>query len=371
MLDRHYHGKRVFITGHTGFKGAWLTEWLLMLGARVHGYALQPPTDPSLFEQLDLAGRMEHQIADIRDADELAKAVREFRPHFVFHLAAQSLVRLSYERPLETYAVNVMGTANLLDALRPADWPCAVVVVTSDKCYENKEWVYGYRETDPMGGHDPYSSSKGAAELVVASYRNSFFKSHPVKIASARAGNVIGGGDWARDRIVPDCIRALQRGEAIPVRNKVSTRPWQHVLEPLSGYLWLGARLAAGDVSLHGDSFNFGPRAEVDETVIRLIDALRRHWPEAVAPEVHASPPGLHEAGLLRLDCTKAEKNLAWRATLEFDETARFTAAWFRAYAADPAAARRTTQAQIEEYVSLAQQRGLAWANPAKEKTGR
>jgi CDP-glucose 4,6-dehydratase len=240
-----YKGKRVLITGHTGFKGAWLAEWLVALGAEVTGFALPPPSTPSLFDQLGLKTRLRHLEGDVRDLPAVRAALAASQPDFVFHLAAQPLVRLSYSQPVETYATNIMGTVNVLEAVRLAGLPCVVVAITTDKCYENKEWVHSYREEDPMGGYDPYSSSKGAAELVIASYRRSYFSApnSPVKLASARAGNVIGGGDWALDRIVPDCIRALASGTPIPVRNKIATRPWQHVLEPLSGYLWLGACL--------------------------------------------------------------------------------------------------------------------------------
>jgi CDP-glucose 4,6-dehydratase len=384
LFNGAYAGRRVLVTGATGFKGSWLCAWLRAMGATVRGISIDLPGTPAHFTAIGLDRDIEDIRADVRDAAATRRLITEFQPEFVFHLAAQALVRRSYADPITTFATNVLGPVHVLDAVRNSASVKAVVIITSDKCYENIEQSAGYHEDDRVGGKDPYSASKGAAEIVFSSYARSFFGApnrrlgeqpaagqRPPFLASARAGNVIGGGDWAEDRIVPDCVRAWLGGRPPVIRSPQATRPWQHVLEPLSGYLWLGARLAAGEVALHGDSFNFGPRAEVDETVIRLIDALRRHWPEAVAPEVHAPPPGLHEAGLLRLDCTKAEKILAWRATLEFAETARFTAAWFRAYAADPAAARRTTQAQIEEYVSLAQQRGLAWASPAKETTGR
>ncbi|MCX6952807.1 MAG: CDP-glucose 4,6-dehydratase, partial [Verrucomicrobia bacterium] len=246
----NYRGKRVLVTGHTGFKGSWLCEWLLALGADVTGFALDPNTTPALFNQLVLANRLKDVRGDVRDLAAVGAVVQRTQPDFIFHLAAQPLVRLSYDQPVETYATNVMGTVHVLEAARQLKSRCTVVAITTDKCYENREWVHSYREEDPMGGYDPYSSSKGAAELVVAAYRRSYFSSPGslVRLASARAGNVIGGGDWALDRIVPDCIRALQDGRAIPVRNRVATRPWQHVLEPLSGYLWLGAKLAAGEV---------------------------------------------------------------------------------------------------------------------------
>ena len=245
MFNQAFKGKRVWLSGHTGFKGAWLAEWLLALGAQVRGYALPPDQSQPLFGGLALGPRLESELADIRDVAAVRRSITDFQPDFVFHLAAQPLVRLSYEIPAETMATNVMGTVHVLEALRELRKPCAAVMVTSDKCYENREWVYGYREEDPMGGHDPYSASKGTAELAINSYRRSFFQEHPTKIASARAGNVIGGGDWAVDRIVPDCMRALERNQVIGVRNPKATRPWQHVLEPLSGYLWLGACLIA------------------------------------------------------------------------------------------------------------------------------
>lgn len=246
-----YRGKHVLVTGHTGFKGSWLCEWLLALGAEVTGLSLPPPTTPALFDQLGLAPRIHHRLGDVRNLEDVRDAVAKSQPDFIFHLAAQPLVRLSYEQPVETYATNVQGTVHVLEAARLAARPCTVVAITTDKCYENQEWVHSYREVDPLGGYDPYSSSKGAAELVIAAYRRSYFSAptSPVRLASARAGNVIGGGDWARDRIVPDCIRALQNDAPIIVRNKSATRPWQHVLEPLSGYLWLGARIHQAEVS--------------------------------------------------------------------------------------------------------------------------
>ena len=244
LFSSAYAGKKIFVTGHTGFKGSWLCEWLLQLGAEITGYSLPPETKPALFEQLKLKSRLHHVIGDIRDLPKLRAAVQKAKPDFVFHLAAQSLVRESYAQPVATFETNLMGTVNVLEALRGLKNSCAAVFITTDKCYENREHHRGYAETDPLGGHDPYSASKATAEIAISSYRRSFFKNHPVKIASVRAGNVIGGGDWAADRIVPDSIRALQKKSAIPVRNKISTRPWQHVLEPLSGYLWLGARLA-------------------------------------------------------------------------------------------------------------------------------
>ena len=328
-----YRSKRVFVTGHTGFKGSWLTQWLLELGADVTGYALPPPTKPSMFEQIGLQGKIKHIVGDVRDLVKLSAAIAEARPDFIFHLAAQPLVRLSYEQPVETYSTNIMGTVNLLEAVRLEAKPCVVVIVTTDKCYENKEWLHGYREEDPMGGFDPYSSSKGAAELVVAAYRRSYFSDPKlgIHVATARAGNVIGGGDWALDRIVPDCVRSLQKSEAIVVRNKTSTRPWQHVLEPLSGYLWLGACLSKPELSHFGDrlacAFNFGPELSSNKTVAALVNEVLKHWPGEWLDksDIHT----LHEAKFLNLATDKAFHLLGWKPTWSFERTIVHTVGWY------------------------------------------
>jgi CDP-glucose 4,6-dehydratase len=332
-----YAGRRVFVTGHTGFKGSWLCEWLLLMGAKVRGYALDPPTNPSLFEDLQLSARMEDVRADVRDSERLRRELKEFEPDFVFHLAAQPLVRYSYSHPLETYQTNVLGTVYLLDALRLIDRPCATVIVTTDKCYENREWEYGYREEDPMGGSDPYSSSKGMAELAVSAYRRSYFSDNRIRVATARAGNVIGGGDWALDRIVPDCIRALKRQEAISVRNPFATRPWQHVLDPLAGYLTLGQRIDCRDsdddsVKPFCDAFNFGPYAESHRTVQDVVTELLRHIPGQWVAQSMEKP--LHEAMNLHLSIDRAVHLLGWRPVLDFrtavEETAKWYGAWMR-----------------------------------------
>lgn len=361
-----YRGKRVLVTGHTGFKGSWLCEWLLSLGADVAGFALAPATTPALFDQLGLGQRLRHVLGDVRDLSAVRRVLDETKPDFVFHLAAQPLVRLSYDQPVETYAVNVMGTVNVLEAVRLAQRPCIVVSITTDKCYENKEWVHSYREEDPMGGYDPYSSSKGAAELVIASYRRSYFSGpeSKVKLASVRAGNVIGGGDWALDRIVPDCIRALKRGEAIPVRNKIATRPWQHVLEPLSGYLWLGAGLANPQLSAFSaqltSGFNFGPALSSNRTVADLVQEILKHWPGRW--EDRSDPKAVHEAKLLNLATDKAYHFLNWSPVWPFAETIAQTTTWYRQ--ADSAAAhiRQLTSNQIQAYTQAAQALGLRWA---------
>jgi len=334
---RVYSGKRVLVTGHTGFKGAWLCEWLLGLGADVHGLAL-PAVKPSLFFALELERRMKHAIQDIRNAHELEHAIRELRPDFIFHLAAQALVRVSYREPVPTFATNALGTAHLLEAVRVANLPCAIVVVTTDKCYENNGRSRSFKESDPLGGHDPYSASKAAAEIVVASYRDSFF-SHgtDIALASARAGNVVGGGDWAEDRLVPDCIRALSEGKPIPVRNPNFTRPWQHVLEPLGGYLLLGAKLeqarqnkSADEIARYAQAFNFGPEPDANRSVRDLVDEVVRHWPgawEQIHQEKH-----LKEAPLLSLAIDKARETLGWQPRWDFAETIRQTVSWYRDY---------------------------------------
>jgi CDP-glucose 4,6-dehydratase len=364
-----YAGKRVLVTGHTGFKGAWLCEWLLSLGSEVSGLALPPPTQPSLFEQLGLATRLRHIVGDIRDLSIVRQTVDEIRPDFIFHLAAQPLVRLSYEQPVETFATNVMGTVHVLESVRLARRPCTVVAITTDKCYENKEWVHSYREEDPMGGHDPYSSSKGAAELVIGAYRRSYFSAadSPVRLASARAGNVIGGGDWALDRIVPDCIRALQRGAAIPVRNKVATRPWQHVLEPLSGYLWLGAALSGKKptafhcpVATYAGAFNFGPASTSNHTVAELVQEILKHWPGRW--EDRSDPQAVHEAKLLNLATDKSFHLLRWQPVWPFEPTIGQTVSWYRKVSASPAAALALTHQQIADYTAAGAALGLAWA---------
>ena len=318
-----YRGKKVFVTGHTGFKGSWLCEWLLALGAEVYGFSKDIPTRPALYSQLHLARRIKMDMrGDIRDRAAVTAAIESVRPDFVFHLAAQPLVRLSYEQPVETFDTNVMGTVHVLEALRALKNTCNAVMLTTDKCYENRETKRPYREDDPMGGYDPYSCSKGCDELVISSYRRSFFNSpdSPVWIASARAGTVIGGGDWAKDRIVPDCFRAIQRGEAIPVRNKVSTRPWQHVLEPLSGYLTLGAALAARkNYEQVVGGFNFGPDPAANRTVKDLVTELLKHTKGSWVDK--SDPKAVHEAGLLNLDIRKARKVLGWKPHWNFEET--------------------------------------------------
>ena len=362
-----YSGSKVFVTGHTGFKGAWLCEWLLSLRARVTGYSLPPPTRPSFFAQTGLEDRITHIEGDVRDAPKLAQAVRAAQPDFIFHLAAQPLVRESYRTPVETYETNVLGTIHLLEAARALKKPCAALCITTDKCYENKEWIYGYREEDPLGGYDPYSSSKAAAEIAIAAWRRSFFKNHPVKVSSARAGNVIGGGDWAPDRIVPDCVRALQNRRAIAVRNPQATRPWQHVLEPLSGYLWLAAAMAKPSLvgrepNLLCGAFNFGPGHDANRCVAELVEEILKHWPAGW--EDHSDPKAVHEANLLQLATDKASALLGWSPAWSFADSVRKTVEWYRAAQTGPSPAvlRRLTLRQIADYEKAARKCQAVWA---------
>jgi CDP-glucose 4,6-dehydratase len=338
-------GKRVLVTGHTGFKGSWLSQWLLMRGAQVFGLALVPDTDPALFDQLGLADRLDHRIGDIRDPKVVADRVAEVRPDVVFHLAAQPLVLASYDDPLGTWASNVMGTAHVLEALRGQETPCAAVMITTDKVYDNREWVHPYRESDPLGGHDPYSASKAGSELVIASYRKSFFGDHPVRVVSARAGNVIGGGDWAANRIMPDLARALGAGQALGLRNPGAVRPWQHVLEPLSGYMTLAEKALAGDAL--ADSYNLGPETCDVRPVRDLVENALRHWPGDWRDI--SDPSARHEAGLLALSIEQARRDLGYRPRWDFETGVRHTVEWYRdvAQGADPA---QITTAQIAAF---------------------
>ncbi|MEP7125900.1 MAG: CDP-glucose 4,6-dehydratase [Byssovorax sp.] len=351
-MDQFYSGKSTLVTGHTGFKGAWLSHLLKRLGARVSGFALPPADKPSLFDLAGVAEGMSSTIGDVRNLAALHAVFKEQQPEIVLHLAAQALVRKSYREPVDTFSTNVMGTVNVLEAARACPSVRAVVIVTSDKCYENREWVWGYREDEAMGGFDPYSASKGCAELVAAAYRRSFFKGGAA-VASARAGNVIGGGDWAEDRLIPDILRGILGGETIEIRNPRATRPWQHVLEPLSGYLLLAQRLFEGGQSF-AEGWNFGPAdadsVPVGEVARRLVETLGRG-----TLELWDAPPegALHEAHALKLDCSKARSRLGWRPRLDFEGTLKLTAEWYRSTIEDPSTAKAMLDSQIDAYLRL------------------
>lgn len=360
-----FRDKKVFVTGHTGFKGSWLTSWLLDLGAEVCGYSIGIPTQPSLFEEAKLSAAIRHEVGDIRDLARLSSVIQSFRPDFVFHLAAQAVVSISYAQPLDTLGVNIIGTGTILEALKSVTWPCSGVIITSDKAYDNVEWEWGYRETDRLGGKDIYSASKGAAELVFRSYISSFFASDnsPVLLATARAGNVIGGGDWAADRIVADCIRAWMNGKVVEIRSPQATRPWQHVLEPLSGYLTLASRLA-GNRALHGESFNFGPRAEQNATVLQLVSSLAEMW-KAEDPNtcyrVTANVP-FKEASLLKLNIDKALLRLRWEPNLSYLDCMEMTGIWYREFVKNKASAAELVKADLRKYECEAVKLGRVWA---------
>lgn len=355
MTASFFAGRTVLVTGHTGFKGSWLCRWLSLMGARVVGFALPPESSPSLFELAHLGDTITSVLGDVRDYEAVRAVVEAHRPEIVLHLAAQALVRRSYREPVETFATNVMGTVHVLEACRKVGSVKAAVVVTSDKCYENREWVWGYREDEPMGGHDPYSASKGCAELVTAAYRRSFSttsqSSGPdLAIASVRAGNVIGGGDFAEDRLIPDIVRGVAAGQPIVIRNPTSTRPWQHVMEPLSGYLLLARRLIEAPAK-HTEGWNFGPRDEDAIPALAVAELLIRHMGrgtlEVVPPEKRQGP---HEARLLKLDTSKARALLGWRPRLDIERALEMTATWYRAWLEDPAGSRDALDRQIREY---------------------
>lgn len=329
VVKSFFGGKRVFITGHTGFKGSWLCLWLSGMGAHVIGYALDPPTTPSLFSLARVSELVESRIADVRDAECLARAMAEAQPEIVIHMAAQPLVRDSYKIPIETYATNVMGTVHLLEAVRQCPSVKAVVNVTTDKCYENREWPWGYRENEPMGGFDPYSSSKGCSELVTAAYRNSYFQTS-VALATARAGNVIGGGDWATDRLIPDCINALLAGDPVRIRNPHAIRPWQHVLEPLRGYLMLAQRLYESGQDF-AEGWNFGPIDEDARPVEWIVDRMCKLWDNDARYVIDAGDHP-HEAHYLKLDCSKARMRLGWQPRWNLEKTLQSITEWVRVY---------------------------------------
>jgi len=337
ISTKFWRGKRVLLTGHTGFKGSWLALWLQSLEAQVVGYALKPPSHPSLFQLAKVAEGMTSEIADIRDLERLKQVVADFQPEIIFHLAAQSLVRDSYQSPVTTYETNVIGTVNLLEAVRQTGGVRSVINITSDKCYENREWVWGYRETEPLGGYDPYSSSKACAELVTSAYRNSFFnsdnyKNHGVAVATARAGNVIGGGDWAVDRLVPDCLRAFEKGMPVKLRFPCAVRPWQHVLEPISGYLLLAEKLFSSEGLRYACAWNFGPNIEGNATVIEVASIIANLWGGNPCIEIDSKEKQPHEAGVLRLDTTRARIELGWHPCWSVKQALQATVDWHQAW---------------------------------------
>lgn len=359
-----YSGKKVLVTGNTGFKGSWLSTWLLMMGADVYGYSNEIPTQPSMFEIIGLQEKMHHTFGDIRDRTFMNTFIQNVKPDFIFHLAAQAIVSTSYEEPFDTITTNVVGTASVLEAIRNITWECTCVLITSDKAYDNVEWIWGYRETDAVGGKDVYSGSKGGAELVIKSYWYSFIKQMPhIKLGIARAGNVIGGGDWAKDRIVVDCMKAFSEGTVVEIRCPKATRPWQHVLEPLSGYLVLGEYLFENKVQ-NGEPFNFGPRAEQTKTVLELVRDLAEQWKldKDKAAIVTGNIP-FKEANLLKLNCDKALAYLDWHSTLHYDQCVRFIADWYRAcYMEKNRDMYQLTVDQIVSFIAEATKQNLKWS---------
>lgn len=360
MFGNVYKGKKVFVTGNTGLKGSWLVLWLINLGARVVGYSLDVPTDPNHHEILNLDFKT--IFGDVRDLKKLQNAMKSFQPDIVFHMAAQALVRKSYQDPVKTFETNVMGTVNVFEACRQTDSVKAIINITSDKCYENQEWVWGYRESDPVGGYDPYSSSKGCAELVTASYRKSFSpvdeyqRTHQTLLTSVRAGNVIGGGDWGDDRLVPDIMRTAGQNRKAVIRNPHATRPWQHVLEPLSGYLFLGQQLLEGKQEFSG-AWNFGPPDEGHRDVLSVVKELQSHW-SRIDFQIATDERNPHEANLLKLDCSKAHTKLDWRPVWNSSRAFAKTAQWYRGFYES---GRVLSQEQLAEYINDAKQKQMSW----------
>jgi CDP-glucose 4,6-dehydratase len=364
MFNNQFKEKKVLITGNTGFKGSWLSLWLKLLGADVYGFSIDVPTDPSLFAEAKLEEKINHKFIDIRDKTKVFEYLTDVKPDYIFHLAAQPLVLKSYQDPHLTHETNILGTLNILDWIRATDFDGVGVIITSDKAYKNVEWEFGYRENDTLGGDDPYSASKGAAEIVSQSYITSFFKKSGKKVVTARAGNVIGGGDWALDRIVPDIFKSWKTGSEVIVRSPESTRPWQHVLEPLSGYLALASKLSTLDKSdLFPEAFNFGPGPDVNKSVIELISHLGSFWPNNKGSLIELpATKKLHEANLLKLSCDRANIYLNWFPTLTFNDTMRFTGKWYyECLNSHGFNAENFTNAQIIEYMNIAKQKNIAW----------
>ena len=357
-----YHNKKVLVTGHTGFKGSWLISWLRMIGADVVGISLPNDNKKSLYSSTGIEDQITDYRIDIRNQESLKEIILQEQPDFIFHLAAQALVRKSYTEPLMTWETNLMGTVNILDALRFLEKKCSAIIITSDKCYDNVEWIWGYREHDRLGGPDPYSASKGSAELAINSFIKSYFSDGDsnVAICSARAGNVIGGGDWSEDRIIPDCVKAWSKNEKVILRNPDSTRPWQHVLEPICGYLRLGSEIYQNE-SLHGNAFNFGPNSNEDKSVLDIVKKMSEYW-ENVIWDIEDDTSGLYESGLLKLNCDKARSLLDWHAFLDFDTTIRFTAEWYKEFYKNSKML-DVTHKQIREFIEIARKQNIYWLN--------
>jgi len=364
MYNNIYKDKKVLITGNTGFKGSWLTIWLLKLGAKVYGLSKDIPSEPSMFKELGLEKKIVHYENDVRNLESVNKNIEEVKPDFVFHLAAQSLVSVSYTDPIETISTNVIGTTNILEALKQSNHKCTGIIITSDKCYNNVEWEWGYKETDTLGGKDIYSGSKGAVELVFKSYFLSFFNTieSNVIVSTTRAGNVVGGGDWAKDRIIPDCMRAWSKNEIVEIRSPNATRPWQHVLEPLSGYLALGQQLYNGK-KLNGESFNFGPVSQHSHTVENILRDMSKYWNIQDFSRAYqiANDIKFHEAGLLKLNCDKALFHLKWLPTLSYEQFIEFTGTWYYNFYKEQTNMFDFTSNQIHEYEKIASKKGIDW----------
>ncbi len=362
MFNNVFSGKKILITGNTGFKGSWLTLWLHSLGAKVVGVSKDIPTNPSLFESLKIQDEIKHNFIDICSHEELKKIFQDENPDFVFHLAAQAIVSSSYDSPIETVQTNAVGTLSVLESIRSLDNNCTAIIITSDKCYENVEWCYGYRENDRLGGKDIYSGSKAAAEAIIYSHFNSFLKDKEnINIGITRAGNVIGGGDWAKDRIVADCMRAWSEDNKVEIRSPNSTRPWQHVLEPLSGYLHLASVLSENK-NLNGEAFNFGPNDSQDRTVLELIEKLQNTWKYTKSPKIKINQNNkFFESSLLKLNCDKALMNIGWLPNLNFEQTSLFVSSWYNNFFNQNEDIYSFTLNQINEYHEIAEKKGLIW----------
>lgn len=361
MFKNYYNKKRVLVTGHTGFKGSWLVSWLLSLGAEVSGFSNKIPTEPSHWKLLNLESSVRNYIGDIRNKDDIENTLKDFKPQIIFHLAAQALVKDSINDPIYTFETNAIGMVNILSAIHKNDSVEVVVLITSDKAYENKEWVYGYREFDALAGHDPYSASKSCADIIASSFYYTFFQERSLKLGIARAGNVIGGGDWAKDRIIPDCIRSWTNSEQVIIRSPNSTRPWQHVLEPLSGYLSLGEKLGNNYPNINGEAFNFGPDSNVNENVLELLQKIKQKWSIANW-KIENQNGNNKEANLLKLSCDKALHYLNWCAILSIDETIDFTVSWYKNWLEKSESIQAFTFKQISQYEKIGSSKKISWS---------